>query len=265
VNADETLVASSPPSTRAPEASYPAEIGRYSVVGELGRGGMGVVLLARDPALDRDVAIKLLRASAERQAELLVEAQTMARLSHPNVLAVYDAGTVDGRTFVAMERVRGGTLRQWLARRARHPGEILDAFDQAGEGLAAAHRAGLVHRDVKPDNMLVGDDGRVRVSDFGLALSADIAEPGNKASSSPGSSVAGTPAYMAPEQIEGAPTDARADQCTGASTVEPTVRRTIRSGIATAGIATARSANVATRSPGRRSAGSSSATDRATQ
>jgi serine/threonine protein kinase/tetratricopeptide (TPR) repeat protein len=142
----------------------------------LGKGGMGVVYKAYDPGLGRSIALKVLSTQGTSQAlferRLLREAQALARLSHPNVITVHDVGAVDAGVFVAMEFVEGSTLRQWLRDRQRSNREIVDAFVAAGEGLAAAHRAGLVHRDFKPDNVMVGSDGRVRVLDFGLARAA---------------------------------------------------------------------------------------------
>ncbi len=144
---------------------------RYVVLDPLGEGGMGVVYKAYDPELDRTVALKLLK--SDRQGalrdRLLREAQALARLSHPNVVAVHDVGTFRTSVFIAMEFVAGKTAREWLKERPRSLRDILDVYCAAGEGLVAAHRAGLVHRDFKPDNVLVADDGRVRVVDFGLA------------------------------------------------------------------------------------------------
>ncbi len=181
-----------------------AVLGRYFILDRLGSGGMGIVYAAYDPELDRKVAVKLLRpgrtGGAEAGVRLLREAQAMARLSHPNVLAVHDVGTFGDQVFVAMELVDGADLRQWLAASPRSEREILDVFVKAGRGLAAAHAAGLVHLDFKPANVLVGRDGRVRVADFGLAQAEG------------GSGAAGTPAYMAPEQLAGQPVDARTDQ-----------------------------------------------------
>jgi hypothetical protein len=195
-------------------------IDRYLLGAELGRGAMGVVYTARDPELDREVAVKVLRPSASA-ARLKREAQALARLAHPNVVRVYDVGEHGGRSFVAMELVRGSNLRQWL-RTARGVDAILAVLRQAGEGLAAAHRAGLVHRDVKPDNVFVADDGGVLVGDFGLARStdalADDEPPDGAASTMPmglasapltaTGAVIGTPAYMAPEQNAGEATAA---------------------------------------------------------
>ena len=168
------------------------------VLDVVGAGGMGVVYAAYDPELDRKVALKLLRGGFGRNGGLAREAQTLARLSHPNVITVYDVGVAgkaeSGEIFVAMELL-DRTLAAYL-REARRPWrEVLDLFVKAGRGLAAAHAAGLVHRDFKPDNVLLGDDGRVRVTDFGLALSVADEETG------PVTRV-GTPAYMAPEQHE---------------------------------------------------------------
>ncbi len=182
--------------TDAGDAVAPArgsEIGRFIVLATLGAGGMGVVFSAYDPDLDRKVAIKLLR--SDSRAQLVAEAQAMARLRHPGIVAVHEIG--DG--FVVMEHVEGGTLRAWMEAAERPWREVLAMFLGAGEGLAAAHREGIVHRDFKPENVLVDRDGRARVTDFGLAGIA----PGV---------VAGTRPYMAPEQLRGEPCDARADQ-----------------------------------------------------
>ncbi len=212
-------------------------IGRYVVLDRLGEGGMGIVYSAFDPELDRKVAIKLLQMksggslSTGDQAWLLREAQAMARLSHPNVVGVHDVGTLPGdRVFVAMELVDGMTLRRWLRTKPRTWREIVPLLVAAGQGLVAAHEAGLVHRDFKPDNVLVGNDGRVRVMDFGLAkirpgvessgpverisfseLSIDAKSPLVESLTVAGS-VVGTPAYMAPELYAGAAADAASDQ-----------------------------------------------------
>src|SRR5712692_6504979 len=210
-----------------------ATLGRYVVLDRIGQGGMAVVFSAYDPELDRKVALKLLRpvasAGEEAQARLLREAQATARLQHPNVVTVYDVGEMDGRVFAAMELIDGVTMRRWLAEHTRSWRDIVRAFVQAGHGLAAAHRKGLVHRDFKPDNALVDAEGRVRVADFGLARTVDEwsaalpADAGAGAGAEPRSpalaaeltrtgTLMGTPAYMSPEQRRGASTDARTDQ-----------------------------------------------------
>lgn len=209
-----------------------ATVGRYMVLELIGEGGMGEVYAAYDPQLDRRVALKLLRPSegaeaevSEGQLRLLREARALARLAHPNVIAVHDVGEIDGQVFIAVELVEGLSLRRWLLDRPRGVAEILDVFRAAGLGLQAAHDAGLVHRDFKPDNVLVGGDGRVRVLDFGLARSAAEAAPGVTSALRVGAdlppqhdsvtlqgSVVGTPAYMAPEQVAGQPVDAKCDQ-----------------------------------------------------
>ncbi|PRP92839.1 Serine/threonine-protein kinase PrkC [Enhygromyxa salina] len=208
----------------------PTRLDRYLVLRELGAGGMGIVYLAYDDQLDRRVAVKLLRgsrSSAEAQSRLQREAQAMARLSHPNVVTVYEVGSVEDEVFVSMEYVAGRDMRAWLEAEPRSWSEVLAAYLPAGAGLAAAHEAGIVHRDFKPDNVLVGDDGRVRVADFGLAY-AQAGELSQSAPSEPSAprperspldtpltrtgALLGTPAYMAPEQFSGAPTDERTDQ-----------------------------------------------------
>jgi tetratricopeptide (TPR) repeat protein len=163
-------------------------VGRFVVLGLVGRGGMGEVYAAHDPELDRKVAIKLLRGRADRgtkggegRARLMREAQAIAKVSHPNVVVVYDVGTFDGRVFIAMEFVEGHTLGYWMQAQPRTLAEILEVFIAAGRGLAAAHEKELVHRDFKPDNVMVGADGQVRVMDFGLArlaIDRDKTTPG---------------------------------------------------------------------------------------
>jgi serine/threonine protein kinase len=150
-----------------------ATIGRFQVIALVGKGGMGEVYAAYDPELDRNVAIKLLRAgknsdSDEGRARMMREAQATARVSHPNVVIVYDAGTFQDRVFIAMEFVEGHTLGYWMHARTRSWPEVLEVFTAAGRGLAAAHERDLVHRDFKPDNVMIGADGQVRVMDFGL-------------------------------------------------------------------------------------------------
>ncbi len=191
-------------------------LGRYVVLGLVAKGGMGAVYSAYDPELKRQVALKVLHvdgSSSEQRTLLLHEAQVLARFSHPNVATIHDAGTWGDRVFLALELVDGGTLRDWLAERPRSWREAVDILVAAGQGLAAAHRAGLVHRDFKPENVLIGSDGRVRVTDFGLAGPSGTGSiSGAFALTAPEPLAgAGTPAYMAPEQVTGAGPDARAD------------------------------------------------------
>jgi tRNA A-37 threonylcarbamoyl transferase component Bud32/Flp pilus assembly protein TadD len=207
-----------------------ATLGRYVLLEKLGAGGMGEVFAAYDPQLDRKVALKLLRTGAlsaeEGRARLLREAQAMARLQHPNVIAVHDVGVLGERVFIAMEYVEGETLADWL-RGQRDWKEVIRLFLQAGSGLASAHRAGLVHRDFKPDNVLIGVDHRPRVLDFGLArqsnatpapqspekaLTEALSDSSLAIPLTRDGAVMGTPGYMPPEQISGLATDARSDQ-----------------------------------------------------
>ncbi len=226
-------------SGRVEEIGHGQRVGRYVVLGALGAGGMGVVYAAYDPQLDRKVALKLLHSGATSRTEgtqslgdghtrLLREAQAMARLRHPNVVAVHDVGQVGDRVFIAMEFVEGSTLKSWLRAQPRTRKEVLAVFMQAGRGLQAAHDAGLVHRDFKPENVLVSSTGQAQVLDFGLAKSTEeLGEPGRAPAGEPvldrslnslsseltqQGAVLGTPAYMSPEQHLGLPTDARTDQ-----------------------------------------------------
>ncbi|MBX7077861.1 MAG: tetratricopeptide repeat protein [Nannocystaceae bacterium] len=224
-----------PPSAEAPGAG--ARVGRYVVVESLGAGAMGQVVRAYDPRLRREVALKLLKVrGAEAGARIVREAQAMAQLSDPNIVAVYDVELHEGQPFIAMEYVEGTTLAAWLLALVRAWPEVVAVFTGAGRGLMAAHRAGVVHRDFKPANVLVqrGDDsvaslpGRVRVMDFGLALPlgerarrpttlppGELGPPGvddiDDVRTADGI-VVGTPAYMAPEQHAGNAVDARSDQ-----------------------------------------------------
>ena len=201
------------------------EAARYVLQRLIATGGMGEVFLARDSVLDRDVAIKLLHedaSSAETRSRVQAsrEARALASLAHPNVVAVYDQGVLDGRAFLAMEYVHGRTLRQWIAGEAPKLPRIVDIVVQAGRGLLAAHAIGVVHRDFKPDNVLVGDDGRARVTDFGLARAASTCEaPVGETARAPtdgritlDGTISGTPEYMAPEQRAGEAVDAQSDQ-----------------------------------------------------
>src|SRR6266545_1888173 len=266
----------SPPSDQGQAALVRgATIGRYVILGMVGRGGMGEVYAAYDPELDRKVAVKLLRVKpgagvslAEGRQRTLREAQAIARLSHTNVVVVYDVGTFRDQVFIAMEFVEGNTVSYWVESQSRSWQEVVKVFMAAGRGLQAAHEKGLVHRDFKPDNVMVGKDNQVRVMDFGLArqvherddrttpvegsgprrlpvhvidsaattqpvpgpdvdpmatLVLNMAATGIDTDPSQSSTMfeaqltrtgamMGTPAYMAPEQFLGTPTDARTDQ-----------------------------------------------------
>ncbi len=202
--------------------------GRYVLGEPIGAGGMGEVYSAFDPTLQRSVALKLVNPRGEdtRDAEerLRREARALARLSHPNVVPVFDVGTLDRRVFVAMERVDGQSLRSWIRQRTRPWREVLGVLLEAGRGLAAAHRAGVVHRDFKPSNVMVGEDGRARVLDFGLAFQVAIDSESSVHDSESVSLrvpsddltetgvILGTPSYMAPEQFLGHEVDACCDQ-----------------------------------------------------
>ena len=177
-------------------------VGRYLIVDDVGAGGMGKVVAAYDPLLDRKVALKFLTSPQARRAapaRVLAEAAAMARLSHPNVVTVHDVGMEGGLPFLSMELVDGMNLAVWRKKAPRTYRQIAQVMAAAARGLAAAHAAGIVHRDVKPQNILVAG-ARVLVTDFGV--SAEMDSDG---------SVAGTPAYMAPEQIRGDKVDARTD------------------------------------------------------
>ena len=197
------------------------KLGRYTLLDRLGAGAMGVVWRAEDPKLGRQIAVKLLRRHDDSLTERLVrEAQSMAAVNHPNVVTVYEVGEgIDGSTFIAMELVTGESLRKWQTSERHTIPELVEAYIAAGRGLAAAHAAGIIHRDFKPDNVLVGEDGRVRVTDFGLAAAKQTAGQSGKLARQIGEinlttsgSVMGTPAYMAPEQFLGGNVDPRTDQ-----------------------------------------------------
>lgn len=172
------------------------------ILEEIGRGGMGTVYRAYDPALDRTLAIKLLTLPALDPNQLLAEAQAMARVSHPNVIRVYDAGLFEGHVFIVMEYISGASFRSWLST-PRPRAQILEKLVLAGRGLSAIHRSGLIHRDFKPGNILIGADGEVKIIDFGIAVSDTVA---------PSESSAGTLAYMSPEQLSGVGLAPKSDQ-----------------------------------------------------
>ncbi len=207
-------------SDTAPASGH--SIGRFVVRHRLGSGGMGVVYACRDEVLGRDVAVKLLHAQGDEGSHrrILREAKAMARLTHANVVTVYEIGEAEGAAFLVMELVQGMTVRRWLTAEESTHARILEVFLAAGRGLAAAHANGLVHRDFKPENVMIGDDGRVLVMDFGLARSSpvrDTASGDDGAHETPlgltkSGLVAGTPAYMAPETLSGGGTNPRTDQ-----------------------------------------------------
>ena len=239
-------VESKPGTSRITEEAFAAAgalprgtaIGRYLIVEPLGAGGLGDVYTAYDPELDRRVAVKVLRPTAgvgssqsgtlNGRDRLVREAKAMARLAHPNVVAIHDVGRIGDEVFIAMERVEGKTLAAWLREAERPWKEVRDVFLAAGAGLAAAHAANIIHRDFKPQNVIVGADGRPRVLDFGLARSLRKEQSGllrmeGLIAESAGAGdldtqitvaglVMGTPQFMAPEQFEGASSGAQADQ-----------------------------------------------------
>ena len=183
------------------ELAIGSQIGRYRVTAARGSGAMGHVLEAVDPDLQRTIAIKVIRhLDDDDDARALREGRALARLAHPGIVAIHDVGTWSGGVFLAMELVPGVTLRAWGAQR-RPWRQVVRAIADAARALHAAHEQGVIHRDIKPDNLLVGGDGRVRVVDFGLAIARDEQ-----------TTPAGTPAYMAPELVAGARADARSDQ-----------------------------------------------------
>ncbi|MBK7859992.1 MAG: serine/threonine protein kinase [Archangiaceae bacterium] len=193
-----------------PEVAPGTRVDRYIVLERVGSGGMGVVFSAYDPELKRKIALKFLKERAgdevpRQRARLLREAQALARISHPNVVHVFDVGYWGAHVFLAIELSEGVTSRQWLAATPRRFGEVLDVFVQAARGLIAVHDAGLLHRDFKLDNLLVEESGRARVTDFGLAWSGPLA-PGSE------KFVVGTPGFIAPELLQGLSADVRADQ-----------------------------------------------------
>jgi eukaryotic-like serine/threonine-protein kinase len=221
-----------------------ATVGRYLVLERLGAGAMGVVYAAYDPELDRKIALKLLRPQrtdgdqTRRQARMVREAKAIAKVSHPNVVGIFDVGVHEGHVFMAMEHLAGGTLRDWVATKKPTWREIITTYIEVAHGLAAAHTEGLIHRDFKPDNVLLDKNGAPKVVDFGLVRltgsGSDLAEsgapdrsratatpelapglldlPGGPAALTRTGALTGTPAYMAPEQFHSQPVDARTDQ-----------------------------------------------------
>ena len=210
-------------------ARLTTRVGRFTVLNQVGKGGMGIVYAAYDEELDRKVAIKVLRRRQSPdpvdQARFQREAQAMARISHPNVATIHEVGFANGDLFLAMEFIRGQSLAKW-AKGERSWREVVEVYVQAGEGLAAAHRAGVIHRDLKPQNIMIAKDGTVKVLDFGLARAIEDdtleSQDDEVRESGPGSilgepfthtgAMLGTPAYMAPEQVRRAAVDARTDQ-----------------------------------------------------
>lgn len=214
--------------------TQPPRIGRYILLRAIGEGGMGVVYAAYDEELDRKVAVKILhpsrRGDDQLRSRILREAQALARVSSPGVVHVYQVGETGGQIYIAMEFVNGTTLSKWQAEPGRSWQEILRMYSAAGRGLLSAHEAGLVHRDFKPDNVLIGKDGWPRVADFGLARvqtgqtgsstdhsaitvikEAELAKPPLPNLTKTGVAM-GTPLYMSPEQHQGEPVDSRSDQ-----------------------------------------------------
>jgi serine/threonine protein kinase/tetratricopeptide (TPR) repeat protein len=214
-----------------------SSVGRYIVLDRLGAGAMGIVYAAYDPELDRKIALKLLRAQttagdqARRQARMVREAKAIAKVSHPNVVAIFDVGVHQGQVFMAMEHLAGGTLRAWMTAKKRSWREIVAMFVEVGRGLAGAHAEGLIHRDFKPDNVLLDKNGTPKVVDFGLvrlsaiedmsesgAVRADegaprpAARPSDEGALTRTGALTGTPAYMAPEQFGAKGVDERTDQ-----------------------------------------------------
>ncbi|MGE0548461.1 MAG: protein kinase [Kofleriaceae bacterium] len=201
--------------TRQAVSPAPGEqIGRYVVLRAVAQGGMGEVFLGYDPLLDRNLALKLVRGdrggSASFAARLEREAQVLAKLAHPNVVRVFDAGTWRGAGYVAMEYLHGESARSWCRATPRSPQQIVRVFAGAARGIGAAHALGVVHRDVKPDNILVGEDGVGRIADFGL-VAGDVPAISTSGRSQV-STAAGTLGYRAPEVVAGGAADARSDQ-----------------------------------------------------
>ena len=207
-----TLLVTALAGMAAPERPVPA---RYKIIRQLGAGAMGVVWEAEDQNLGRRVALKFVRttddevpttrvARRDRRSRLIREARALAQLRHPNVVSVYDVGDSADELFLALELVIGTDARTWRALQPRSTADVLGVWRQVAIGLAAVHRAGIVHRDIKPDNVLVAEDGRVLLGDFGLAT--------DRSASAPMPAIVGTPIYMAYEQLVGEPATQHSDQ-----------------------------------------------------
>src|SRR5712691_6296120 len=198
--------------TTPPPATGERYIGKYRVKGELGRGGMGAVYLAEQPGLGREVAIKELIQSADPVAlkRFLQEAQVMARTSHPNLVQVHDMELMGHINYLVLEFVRGRSLRDWLNKASIPPPQVFAVMHGVLQALDYAHRHAIVHRDMKPENVLLSDEGDVKVADFGIArLTDDSGGPGSTATKT-GTTV-GTPQYMSPEQVASSKVDGRSD------------------------------------------------------
>jgi serine/threonine protein kinase len=194
------------------------KIGPYEIVGWLGAGGMGEVYRARDPRLSREVAIKVIpetyATDASRVRRFEQEARAAGQLNHPNILAVYDVGLHDGAPYIVSELLEGESLRSRLHTGALPARKAVEFARQIAEGLAAAHDKHIVHRDVKPDNLFITNDGRIKILDFGIAKltrPSDAAQHTGMPTETGGGMVVGTAGYMSPEQVRGEEVDARSD------------------------------------------------------
>src|SRR5205807_2732951 len=203
------------------ELSANNELSHYRIVSKIGEGGMGEVWRARDTKLGRDVAIKVLPAAFSENTDRLnrfeQEAQAAGALNHPNILSIYHIGTHQGAPYIVSELLEGETLRERIAGGALPQRKAIDYALQIAKGLAAAHEKGIIHRDIKPDNIFITDDGRVKILDFGLAKLTSATDgtsqtevPTRKVNTDPGT-VMGTMGYMSPEQLKGQPADHRSD------------------------------------------------------
>jgi eukaryotic-like serine/threonine-protein kinase len=193
-------------------------VGRFTVLHEIGRGGIGVVFAAYDPQLERNVALKFLQSASQKvervvraHKDLLAEGRAMARLAHSSIITIHEVGTFQGEAFIVMELIHGVTLSDWLQRWTTRPWtSIIEILRQAGQALAHAHAQGLAHGDFKPENVLLDDSDRVKVMDFGLSRLLDGRDSGDREDGAP--PLMGTPRYMAPEQFQGRPSDPLSDQ-----------------------------------------------------